>query len=114
MVVFKILTRNCQHGWKEHLKICKAARFESDFLETNKDIPLQSHENLQTLVWWGARCSPYTHTHTPPPPPPPYVQMQRAKKVVSDSPGLVDFAIGLVNSVINLPDGQVNFFEEFK
>ena len=26
---------------------------------------------------------------------------QRAKKVVSDSPGLVDFAIGLVNSVIN-------------
>ena len=39
---------------------------------------------------------------------------QRAKKVVSDSPGLVDFAIGLVNSVVNLPDGQVNFFEEFK
>ena len=31
---------------------------------------------------------------------------QCAKKVVSDSPGLVDFAMGLVNSVINLPDGQ--------
>ena len=29
---------------------------------------------------------------------------------MSDSPGLVDFAIGLVNSVINLPDGQVKFF----
>ena len=41
-------------------------------------------------------------------------EQQRAKKVVSDSPGLVYFAIGLVNSVINLPDGQVNFFEEFK
>ena len=26
----------------------------------------------------------------------------------------MDFAIGLVNSVINLPDGQVKFFEEFK
>ena len=39
---------------------------------------------------------------------------QQAEKVVSHSPGLVDFAIGLVNSVINLPDGQVNFFEEFK
>ena len=38
---------------------------------------------------------------------------QRAKKVVSDSPGLVD-AIGLVNSVFNLPDGQVMFFEEFE
>ena len=34
---------------------------------------------------------------------------------MSDSPGLVDFAIGLVNSVINLPDGQVvKVFEEFK
>ena len=35
---------------------------------------------------------------------------QRAKKVVSDSPGLVDFAIGLVNSVFNLPNRQVIFF----
>ena len=39
---------------------------------------------------------------------------QRAKKVVSDNLGLVDFAIGLVNSVFNMPDGQVLFFEEFK
>ena len=39
---------------------------------------------------------------------------QGAKKVVSHSPGLVDFAIRLVNSVINLPDRQVKFFEEFK
>ena len=37
---------------------------------------------------------------------------QRAKKVVSDSPGLVDFATGLVIFVLNLPDGQVLFFEE--
>ena len=40
--------------------------------------------------------------------------LQRAKKVLSDSPGLVDFAIGLVNSVFNLPDGQVMFYEEFE
>ena len=39
---------------------------------------------------------------------------QRAKKVVPDSPGLVDFAIRLVNSVLKLHDGQVKFFEEFK
>ena len=38
----------------------------------------------------------------------------RAKKVLFNSPGLLDFAIGLVNSVINLSDGQVKFFEEFK
>ena len=36
---------------------------------------------------------------------------QRAKKVVSDSPGLVDFAIGLVIFVLNLP-GQVLFLGE--
>ena len=39
---------------------------------------------------------------------------QHAKKVVSDSPGLVDFAIGLVNSVFNLPDGHVIFFGKFE
>ena len=39
--------------------------------------------------------------------------MQRAKKVVSDSPGLVDFATGIVNSVLNFPDRQVKFFGEF-
>ena len=40
--------------------------------------------------------------------------MQCAKKVVSDSRGLVDFAIGLVNFVLNLSNGKVKFFEEFK
>ena len=42
------------------------------------------------------------------------ISMQCAKKVVSDSPGLVDFAIGLVNSVLNLPDRQVLFFWEIQ
>ena len=37
-----------------------------------------------------------------------YYYEQRAKKVVSDSSGLVDFAIGLVIFVLN---GQVLFFE---
>ena len=35
------------------------------------------------------------------------------KKVVSNSLRLVDFAIGLVNSVLILPDGLVTFFDEF-
>ena len=39
---------------------------------------------------------------------------QGTKKVVSDSPGLVDFAIGLVNSVLNLPDGQAKIFQRIK
>ena len=38
----------------------------------------------------------------------------RVKKVVSDSLGLVDFAIGLVSSVLNFPDRQVIFWGEFK
>ena len=42
------------------------------------------------------------------------VNKQRAKKVVSDSPGLVDLAIGLVNSVFNLPKGQVKSFQRIK
>ena len=32
---------------------------------------------------------------------------------MSDSPGLMDFAIGIVNSVLNLLEGQVKYFEEF-
>ena len=40
--------------------------------------------------------------------------MQRRKKEMSDNQGLVDFAIGLVNSVVNLPNGQVMFFEQFE
>ena len=39
---------------------------------------------------------------------------QRAIKVMSDSPGLVDFAIGLVIFVLNLPDGQVLCFWEIQ
>ena len=33
---------------------------------------------------------------------------QHAKKVVFNSPGLVEFNIGLVIFVLNLPDGQAN------
>ena len=36
--------------------------------------------------------------------------VQLVKKVVSDSPRLVDFVIRLVNSVLNLPDRQVKFY----
>ena len=42
-----------------------------------------------------------------------FYQVQRAKKVVSNILGLVDFATGLMNSVLCLPDGQVKFFGEF-
>ena len=38
------------------------------------------------------------------------IKHQCAKKVVSDSLGPVDFAIRLVNSVINLLDRQMKFF----
>ena len=42
------------------------------------------------------------------------VEPQRAKKVMSDSLGLVDFAIGLVIFVLNLRDGQVLLFGEIQ
>ena len=40
--------------------------------------------------------------------------MQRAKKVVCDSPGLVDFAIRLVIFAFNLPNGQLLLFGEIQ
>ena len=40
--------------------------------------------------------------------------MQHAKNIMSDSPGLVDFAIGLVIFGLNLPVGQVLFFGEIQ
>ena len=43
-----------------------------------------------------------------------YLLVQRAKKVVSDSLQLVDFAIGLEIFVFNLPDGQVLFWGEIQ
>ena len=42
------------------------------------------------------------------------VKHQCAKKVVSDSLGLVDFAIGLVIFVLNLPERQVLYFGEIQ
>ena len=42
------------------------------------------------------------------------VDKQHAEKVMSDSQGLVDFAIGLVIFALNLPDGQVLFFWEIQ
>ena len=44
----------------------------------------------------------------------PSLTSQCAKKVMSDSLGLVDFAISLMYLVLNLPNGQLKFFEEFK
>ena len=40
--------------------------------------------------------------------------LQCVKKVVADSQGLVDFAIGLVIFVLNLPNGQVLFLGEIQ
>ena len=40
--------------------------------------------------------------------------LQHAKKVMSDSLGLVDFAIGLVILVVNLPNRQMLVFGEIQ
>ena len=39
---------------------------------------------------------------------------QCAEEVVSVSLGLVDFAVRLMSSVLNLPEGQVTFFWEYE
>ena len=44
----------------------------------------------------------------------PYHNKSACKESRVDSPGLVDFSIGLENSVLNLPDGQVRIFRRSK
>ena len=43
-----------------------------------------------------------------------FIKVQCAKKVLSDSPGLVDFAIGLWILFLTCLMGKWSFFEEFK
>ena len=45
------LVKICQHHWKEHLKISKIAKCESDLLITSEDITLQRRGTLKMLVW---------------------------------------------------------------
>ena len=40
------------------------------------------------------------------------ILMQGTKKFRSDSPGLVDFVVGLVEFILHLPDRQVKVFVE--
>ena len=70
-------------------------------------------KNLKTLKYWhqsnGHRMANNQMKH-----PALNENPECAKKVVSDSLGLVGFAIWLVNSVLNLPEEQVKFFKKFK
>ena len=63
-----------------------------------------SHSSIKSYVIQGSKKSPVQ------------LSSQHAKKVMSNSPGLVDFAIiiGLVIFVLNLPDRQVLFFGEIQ
>ena len=49
-----------KYHWKEHLKMSKIAKFESDLLKTNEVIAPQSRESLQMFVWLRAQ------TYSPP------------------------------------------------
>ena len=41
-----------QFCWKEGIKFCKIAKFESGLWKTNED--MQSRDILQTSAWWRA------------------------------------------------------------
>ena len=45
------LVKICQHHWKEHLKISKVAKCESDLLIINEEMALQRRGTLKMLVW---------------------------------------------------------------
>ena len=52
------------HHWKEHIKIWKIAKFESNLLKTNEGIAPQSREILQRFVWWLAQTYPHPTIQT--------------------------------------------------
>ena len=55
--------RNNRRPETERLKNNKIPEFESDrSLLASKDVALQSCENLQTFVWWGASLCPTIQT----------------------------------------------------
>ena len=66
------------------------------------------HAKFQ-LIWMTFKKMAKIVTYALFPRSPSIIFIQRTKKVVSTSPGLVDFAIGLVDSDHHLPDGQVKF-----
>ena len=76
---------SCRPGWLSFPHILKIARM------TSLHWPHQHFELLSFLA---------------------HPNNQHAKKVMSDSRGLVDFAFGLVVFVVNLSDGQVLCFGE--
>ena len=96
LICFVVLPYHTTEKWYYYCRKITTVIFNSVTNNLIYNLPLKSKSFFQccsTLLYWVSTAL-----------------NQRAKKVVSDSPGLVDFAIGLVNSVINLPDGQVNFF----
>ena len=85
--------------WEKSItfKFCLHLTFSEIFLTENLLFHLQQ---LKFQEFCGKWKIPLTSVSFPKSMP-----LQRAKKVLSDSPGLVDFAIGLVIFVLNLPDG---------
>ena len=82
--------------------------FRSKHFNMNLILTCNIHEGQIADHYMSGKLPTY------PSPKPTLSSKQRAKKVLSDNPGLVDFAIGLVNSVFNLPNRLVMFFEEFE
>ena len=68
----------------------------------------RSNEVTNPCPEWIHRTIPKEHTQRF------FDWRQHERKVMSDNPELVDFAIGLVIFVLNLTDGQVLFLGKFK
>ena len=89
--------------WKTLLMLSCSFQFELKLSDTGHFSTGQSTGHHDTDKWTAFKVSPSPNLLTK-------CCIQRAKKVLSDSPGLVDFAIWLVIFVLNLPDRQVLFF----
>ena len=93
------------------LNACEACNFPTE--TTNHkfyECPAMKSFWNDAFNWWNLRRS---ENITPSATEILYTVIMQRKQCSIDSPGLVDFAIWLVNSVLNLPNGQVKYFEEF-
>ena len=130
MLLLAITTNSCcfffaweeVHTWNVYLSFLASSSFwkglflfvQQRIYTVLSDYYIDNFYTVYILISVLAMNSPISNVSTIPFPCIVSLAGQRAKKVMSDSPGLMDFAIELVNSVLNLPDGQAKIFWRIK
>ena len=111
--LFELTPIICMPTIKKYMTCCSQKTIEENLVRDpgfrhQKSIPHFSPKQLKFITTSFNWDHTYQHGYTM------LVSTQHAKKVVFDSPGPVDFAIGIVIFLLNLPNKQVLFFGEIQ